>query len=154
MAPPVRGRGGGPILIVVPLGSQSVQHLARTSAAVSTVHVLREGRWELPHPLQTVREGLLIEADLDAQAVVLEWSIAVPDLDLNALRRRDPMAFNQRMLILRGGELRVAKEKVREARDSTDRDRAQRSVDSAKSDMAYYQKEIERLRAEAGVDGA
>lgn len=77
----------------------------------------------------------------------------MPEIDLNALRRRDPMAFNQRMLILRGGELRVAKEKVLEARDSTDRDRAQRNADAIESDVTYYRREIERLKSEAGANG-
>jgi hypothetical protein len=77
----------------------------------------------------------------------------MPETDLNALQRRDPMAFNQRMLILRGGELRVAKEKVLEARDSTDRDRAQRNADAIESDVAYYRREIERLKSEASANG-
>jgi hypothetical protein len=68
------------------------------------------------------------------------------EIDLNELRRRDPLAFHQRMLIKRSGELRVAKEKVSLARDSTDRTRAQRVVDDAKSDVAYYKREIERLK--------
>lgn len=67
------------------------------------------------------------------------------EIDLNALRRRDPLAFHQRMLIKRSGELRVAREKVSLARDSTDRARAQRVADEAKSDVAYHKREIERL---------
>ena len=70
----------------------------------------------------------------------------MPEIDLNALKKRDPLAFHQRMRILRSGELLAAKEKLSQARDPTDRERAQGVVDAAKADVAYYQREIERLK--------
>lgn len=70
----------------------------------------------------------------------------MPEIDLNALKKRDPLAFHQCMRILRSGELLAAKEKLSQARDSTDRERAQRVVDAAKADVVYYQREIERLK--------
>jgi len=50
------------------------------------------------------------------------------------------------MLVARSGELRVAREKVSLARDSTDRTRAQRVADDAKSDVDYHKREIARLK--------
>jgi hypothetical protein len=70
---------------------------------------------------------------------------AMPTIDMNELKRRDPVAYHQRLAISRGGELRVHREAVSNARNSVERDRAQRKVDQAKADVDYHRRQAEAL---------
>ena len=69
----------------------------------------------------------------------------MPTIDMNELKRRDPLAYHQRLAISRGGELRVHKEAVSNARNSVERDRAQSKVDQAKADVEYHRREADAL---------
>lgn len=76
----------------------------------------------------------------------------MPEIDLNELKKRDPLQFHQRMLTRHGGELLAAKDDLREARDSRARERAQDRIDQAKADIAYQRRQIERLTRDPSAD--
>lgn len=70
----------------------------------------------------------------------------MPEIDLNELRRRDPKAYHQRLLILHQGRRLALKEKLRDARDSVDRERAERAIKVEDGEIRYYRAELEKLK--------
>ena len=70
----------------------------------------------------------------------------MPTIDMNELKRRDPLAYHQRLAISRGGELLAYKEEVSNARNSVERDRAQKKVDQARADVAFHRRHAEALK--------
>jgi hypothetical protein len=77
----------------------------------------------------------------------------MPTIDMNELKKRDPLAYHQKLAISRGGDLRVCKEELSNARNSVERDRAQTKVDQAKADVEYHRRHIEALStADRGAD--
>ena len=68
-----------------------------------------------------------------------------PVIDMNELKKRDPLAYHRSLAITRAGELRVYKEEVSSARNSVERERAQRKVDQAKADVEYHRRHARSL---------
>lgn len=70
----------------------------------------------------------------------------MPIRDLNALRKIDPLAYHQHMLINAGGDLRIRKDALSNARNSVERDRTRDKVDEVRATIGYHRQEIENLK--------
>lgn len=69
----------------------------------------------------------------------------MPLIDMNELKKRDPLDYHRRLAISRAGEVRLHKEELSNARNSVERDRAQRKVNRAEAEVAYHRRHIDDL---------
>lgn len=69
----------------------------------------------------------------------------MPEIDLNELRRRDPKAYHQRLLIIHQGNKLALKEKLKDARDSVERSRIERDIETQDGEIRYYRMKLEKL---------
>lgn len=71
----------------------------------------------------------------------------MPSIDMNELFKRNPREFHTRLLVTRQGEKRVAKERLGDARDSTQRRPIEREIERLDDDIRYHKTELQKLQA-------
>lgn len=71
----------------------------------------------------------------------------MPTIDMNELRKRNPVEYHRRMLLNANGRLMTARDKVDDARNSVERERAERKVNQAKAEGAFHRRSLELLKA-------
>ena len=69
----------------------------------------------------------------------------MPEIDLNELRRRDPKAYHQRLLLIHQGKSLALREKLRDARNSVERGRIEREIEVQEAEIRYYRSKLEKL---------